>query len=213
MSADPETTFSLESSSLTGTVTVIVEGQEYKVHSYFLCRDSPVLREMFQSPVETLQPRWPLDNVTKSEFEHLLWIYYNPLLDYYSAPLDTWRDVLKLADMWKMKRATDLALGKLMRPGRLNSKELIALCERDDLKNYRWRAREAYIEICTRAEPLTPEEFQAFGMDAVLLIMQIRERIVANRHSTDLEKPREEDIVDDVIGRASEQLSTVDPDF
>ncbi|KAJ7041545.1 hypothetical protein C8F04DRAFT_1177010 [Mycena alexandri] len=217
MSADPETNFSLKSlGSLTRTVKVIVEGQKYKVDSYILCCDSPVLRETFHRPFEGPgEPDYSLDNVTKSELEHLLWVYYNLLLDHYSAPLDTWRDFLKLADMWKMTRAKDFALEKLMRPGRLNSKELIALCKRDDLKGYRWHAREAYIEICTRAEPLTPAEFQAFGMDAVLLIMQIRECIVANRHSADLEKPREEDIVDNVIGRPLESGLTAidDPDL
>ncbi|KAJ7713554.1 hypothetical protein B0H16DRAFT_542135, partial [Mycena metata] len=204
MSANPEATFSLESlDSLTRPVTLVVEGQKYRVDSYLLCRDSSVLREMFHSPFEGPgEPDYSLENVTKSELEHLLWVYYNPLLNEYSAPVDTWRDVLKLADMWKMTRAKDFALDKLMRQRGLSPNEWIVLFERDDLKGSRWRAKKAYLEVCTRVEPLTPAEVHAFGTDAVLLIRQIRERIAANRHSPDAEKVSEGHIVDDVIGMA-----------
>jgi hypothetical protein len=56
-----------------------VEGQQYTIHRLFLVRDSPVLREMFSRAVDTSgEPVYTLAGVTKDEFEHLLWLYYNP---------------------------------------------------------------------------------------------------------------------------------------
>ncbi|KAJ7506944.1 hypothetical protein B0H11DRAFT_1969596 [Mycena galericulata] len=182
-----------------GTVNLIVEGKEYKVNRFFLNRDSPVLREMFSSPVDTTEPAWTLSGVTKEELEHLLWIYYNPSIEHYWAPTAVWRDILKLADMWQMTGIKYIALNHLSR-AKFDPIEKIKLCERDDVGRY--QAREAYIQVCTREEPLTSTEFQALGMDPVLRIMQIRERILANRHSREgQETLSEEDIVDDTIGR------------
>ncbi|KAJ7166115.1 hypothetical protein C8R46DRAFT_1097114 [Mycena filopes] len=205
---DPLTTFSLDSFDAS-TVDLIVEGNKYTVHRFFLDRDSPVLREMFKSPPVT-EGGWTLSSVTKIEFEHLLWMYYNPVLDYYFAPRAVWRDVLRLADMWKMDRLKRIALHKLLAK-RLKSIERIALCERDDAG--RWMAKAAYIEICTRTEPLTSAEFQALGMDTVLLIMQIRERIIASRSGEEQGAPGAVGaIVDDIIGTAPPMELRVDYD-
>jgi hypothetical protein len=113
-----------------------------------------------------------------------------------------WRDIFKLADMWQMTRIQNIVLSHLGR-AKLDAAEKIKLCERDELG--RSRARDAYIEICTREQPLTSEEFQALGMDPVLLIMPIRERIIANRLGQ--EQLREEAIVDDVIGGSRTESS------
>ncbi|KAJ7253897.1 hypothetical protein C8J57DRAFT_1722280 [Mycena rebaudengoi] len=112
--------------------------------------------------VSPLEP-YTLQGVTKGELENLLWVYYNHDLESYYAPI-----------------IVTLALNHLGR-AELDAIEKIKFCERDDLG--RWQARDAYIEICTREWPLTSAEFQALGMDIVLLIMQIRERIIANRRA------------------------------
>jgi hypothetical protein len=92
----------------------------------------------------------------------------------------------------------NMALSHLQR-ARLNPIEKIKLCEREDLERY--ESRKAYIQVCTREESLSAAEFQGLGMDSVLLIMQIRERIIANRRLDKQEMLSEEGIVDDVIGR------------
>jgi hypothetical protein len=52
----------------------------FRVHEYFLHRDSPVLRDM--APIEIApdgpEPIFHLDGVKSKDFEHLLWLYYNP---------------------------------------------------------------------------------------------------------------------------------------
>ncbi|KAJ7651368.1 hypothetical protein FB45DRAFT_859923 [Roridomyces roridus] len=174
-------------------VDVIVEGNPYKIDRFFLERDSHVLKEMFSSETTA----HTLSGVTKAELEHLLWIYYNPRLDDYWAPISVWRDALKLADMWEMTQIRYLALSHLKR-AKMDIIDRIKLCEREDVVTC--EARDAYLAICTREQPLTPTEFQALGMDSVLRIMQIRERIMASRGSQSGNQPAAESIIDDVIG-------------
>ncbi|KAF7342187.1 BTB domain-containing protein [Mycena venus] len=201
---DPDSSSFLDSFDATN-IRVIVEGNQYTIHRFFLSRDSPVLREMFSAPLEVAQEdaTYTLSGVTKEEFEHLLWVYYNPSIDYYLAPIAVWRDILKLAEMWKMTRVGHIAQ-KHLRSAPLDPIEKIKLCERD-----RYEAREAYIQVCTRKEGLSVTEFQALGMDLVLLIMQIRERIIANRQGPEVAD--EAAIVEDMIGRPSPQILVATP--
>ncbi|KAJ7301898.1 hypothetical protein DFH08DRAFT_978329 [Mycena albidolilacea] len=192
-----DTSCSLDSFDSTN-VNLIVEGTKYKIHRFFLSRDSPVLREMFSKPKEQAagrEPEWTLSDVTKSELEHLLWVYYNPSINSYSANLNiaVWRDVLKLADMWQMYRIQRIARGHILGYQNLDPIEKIKLCE-----DCRYDAKDAYIKVCTREEASTSTEFQVLGIDLVLLIMQIRERIIGNRRESER---TEEDIVVDIIGR------------
>jgi hypothetical protein len=100
--------------------------------------------------------------------------------------------------MWQMTRIKYIALSHL-RGAKFDPIEKIKDYERDHVARY--MARDAYLQVCTREESLTPAEFQALGMDLVLLIMQIRERIIANRQPAEgKEKSRDEDIVDAMIG-------------
>ncbi|KAJ7861716.1 hypothetical protein B0H14DRAFT_2741694 [Mycena olivaceomarginata] len=169
MSSYPDTSCSLDSFD-SANVNLIVEGTKYKIHRFFLSRDSPVLREMFSKPKEQgagREPEWTLSDVTKSELEHLLWVYYNPSINSHSANIAVWRD----------------------------------LCE-----DCRYNAKDAYIKVCTREEALTSTDFQVLGIDLVLLIMQIRERIIGNRRESER---TEEDIVVDMIGIEPDGLYAV----
>ncbi|KAJ7095539.1 hypothetical protein C8R44DRAFT_644958 [Mycena epipterygia] len=171
----------------------------YTVHRYFLCRDSPILKAMFERPrvAGSDPPTYDLsDQVNNEELEHLLWIYYNPEINVYEAPPDTWRNILRLADMWQMARIKTIALEKLMQ-AELPTIERIMLCERHNLTRDR-TALGAYLEVCTREAPLTAAEFQTLGINVVLKIVAARERIIANRAAS--ERVPEEDIVADAMG-------------
>jgi hypothetical protein len=121
----------------------------------------------------------------------------------------TWRDILKLAEMWKMTQIQNLAINHLLSATPLGPIERIMLCERDGWCT-RYDAKAAYVEVCAREEPLTAAEFQVLSMDVVLLIMQMRERILVNRHQPGTEK-RDEDIVEDIIGPAPARICRVPP--
>jgi hypothetical protein len=107
-----------------------------------------------------------------------------------------------------MYRIQSIARGHILGYRNLDPIEEIKLCE-----DCRYDAKDAYIKVCTREEALTSTEFQVLGMDLVLLIMQIRERIIANRRGSESECT-EEDIVVDMIGRGPNRpYALPNPDY
>ncbi|KAJ7473518.1 hypothetical protein FB451DRAFT_1249449 [Mycena latifolia] len=158
-----------------------VENVLFRVHEYFLHRDSPVLRDMM--PLEIApngpEPIFHLDGVSSKDFEHLLWLYYNPAVTVYDAPTNTWRSILRLADRWEMENIKKIALGNILKAKDLDDIETIMLCEREDLS--RDQATEAYISVCTREAPLTIEELKKLSTEVILIITSAREQIIALR--------------------------------
>lgn len=172
----------------------------FRVHEYFLHRDSPVLRDMMPLEISPNgpEPIFHLDGVRSKDFEQLLWLYYNPYvvqcrhvrLSYissawysavttYDAPKTTWRAILRLADRWEMDNIKKIALGNLLKAEDLDPLERIMLCERGDLS--RDQATEAYITVCTREAPLTVEELKTLSTEVILIITSAREKIIALR--------------------------------
>ncbi|KAJ7157721.1 hypothetical protein C8R43DRAFT_405277 [Mycena crocata] len=164
-----------------GMLIFEAENVLFRVHQYFLHRDSPVLRDMM--PVEISpdgpEPIFHLDGVSSKDFEHLLWLYYNPAIITYEAPKTTWRSILRLADRWEMDNIAKIALGNLMKAADLEPLERIMLCERGDLS--RDQATEAYMTVCTREAPLNREELKMLSTEVILIITSAREQIIALR--------------------------------
>ncbi|KAJ6481506.1 hypothetical protein C8R47DRAFT_982397, partial [Mycena vitilis] len=152
----------------------------FRVHEYFLHRDSPVLRDMmhFEISPDGPEPIYHLDGVSSKDFEHLLWLYYNPTVVTYDAPTNTWRAILRLADRWEMDNIKKIALGNLLKAD-LDPLERITLCEREDLS--RDQATNAYVRLCTREAPLTVEELKMLSTEVILIITSAREQIIALR--------------------------------
>ncbi|KAJ6617103.1 hypothetical protein B0H10DRAFT_2034744 [Mycena sp. CBHHK59/15] len=168
-----------------GMIMFQAENVLFRVHEYFLHRDSPVLRDMMPIEISPTgpEPIFHLDGVRSKDFELLLWLYYNPAVTVYDAPPDTWRSILKLADRWEMDKIKNIALGNLMKAD-LDPVERIMLCEREDLS--RDLATEAYISVCTREAPLTLDELQMLSAEVTMIITSVREQIIALRGNTEL---------------------------
>ncbi|KAJ7503822.1 hypothetical protein B0H11DRAFT_1984362 [Mycena galericulata] len=164
-----------------GMLIFEVENVLFRVHEYFLHRDSPVLRDMmhFEIAPNGPEPIFHLDGVSSKDFEQLLWLYYNPAVTAYDAPKSTWRAILRLADRWEMDNIKKIALENLLKAEDLDPFERIMLCERSDL--LREQATEAYISVCTREEPLTMEELSMLSTEVILIITSAREQIIAVR--------------------------------
>ncbi|KAK7042047.1 BTB domain-containing protein [Favolaschia claudopus] len=164
-----------------GMLIFEAENVLFRVHEYFLHRDSPVLRDMM--PLEIApngpEPIFHLDGVRSKDFEQLLWLYYNPAVTAYDAPKTTWRAILRLADRWEMENIKKIALGNLLKAVDLEALERIMLCERTDLS--RDQATEAYISVCTREAPLSIEELKTLSTEVILIITSAREQIIALR--------------------------------
>lgn len=69
-------------------MTLQVENILFRIHRYFLLRDSPVFRDMLSLPApldsgleqEGTSDQHPilLPQVTSEDFAHFLWVFYNP---------------------------------------------------------------------------------------------------------------------------------------
>ncbi|KAJ7080168.1 hypothetical protein B0H15DRAFT_857133 [Mycena belliarum] len=144
------------------------------------------------------EPIFHLDGVSSKDFEHLLWLYYNPVVTSYDAPIDTWRSILRLADRWEMENIKKLALGNILKATNLDHIARIMLCERDDLS--RDQATDSYISICTREAPLTLEELKTLSMEAILILTSAREQIIALRGNAE-DPERARDVVKAALNR------------
>ncbi|KAJ7743908.1 hypothetical protein DFH07DRAFT_33479 [Mycena maculata] len=182
---NPETKASVQSTHYFlrdhGMLIFEAENVLFRVHEYFLHRDSPVLRDMmhFEIAPNGPEPIFHLDGVSSKDFEQLLWLYYNPAVTVYDAPKNTWHAVLRLADRWEMDNIKKIALGNLLKAVDLDPFERIMLCERDDLS--RDQATEAYLSVCTREAPLAVEELKLLSLEVILIVTSAREEIIALR--------------------------------
>ncbi|CAK5266680.1 unnamed protein product [Mycena citricolor] len=167
-----------------GMLILEAENVLFRVHEHFLHRDSPVLRDLVPTEISNTGPEaiFHLDGVKSKDLEHLLWLYYNPLITDYTAPRSTWLAILRLADRFSMTRPAQIALEHLMAPTATASTdplERIMLCERPDMS--RSDARDAYVRVCTREAALTAEEIARLSPAVVGIIGAARERILRMR--------------------------------
>ncbi|KAF7319201.1 BTB domain-containing protein [Mycena chlorophos] len=159
-----------------GMLIFEVQNVLFRVHEYFLHRDSPVLRDMMPLEISPNgpEPIFHLDGVKSKDFEAFLWLYYNPTVTNYAAPKSTWQAILRLADRFEMESIKKIALRNLLAAD-LDPLERIMLCERDDLA--RSDAEDAYIAVCTREAPLGVEEMVRWGLtvEVIAIVTQARE--------------------------------------
>ncbi|KAI5122321.1 hypothetical protein M0805_002488 [Coniferiporia weirii] len=165
-----------------GDVVLKVEKTPFRVHRYFLVRESPVFRDMLSLPppsnkvLEGASDGNPihLPQVKATEFAHFLWVFYNPKYSVYDAPLDTWIAILQLAHRWEFAEVRELVFRELGRM-RIPPVTRLALAEKYDAAPG-WHA-EALAELGTRAEALTFAEGEQLGLRTVVKVAELRENI------------------------------------
>ncbi|TDL18027.1 hypothetical protein BD410DRAFT_901088 [Rickenella mellea] len=175
-----------------GDVVFKVENDLFRVHSFFFTRESCVFRDMLTMPrpaeeiLEGSADENPiyLGGITSIDFQRLLWVFYNPTYSIYDADIDTWTSIISLANLWQMDQVKDLAireLGKMDLPAVTKA----ALANKYEIEQG-W-ALAAYAEIGARLEPLTTEEGKLLGLDVVIRLAHVRERIRDRRATTPVE--------------------------
>jgi hypothetical protein len=113
-----------------------------------------------------------LDDVTKTEFERLLWVFYNPKYSLYDASIEEWTSILKLAHQWDFKEVKELAIRGL------ESLQIPALQKVVLYQTYhvnRTLLQAAYTALIVRDEPLTIEEGREVGLETALQLAHARE--------------------------------------
>ncbi|KAH9008269.1 hypothetical protein EDB83DRAFT_2457130 [Lactarius deliciosus] len=164
-----------------GDAVFSVENTLFRVHRFFLTRDSSWFREKLPypaSPGETIKgssDNLPLvleDDITKSDFERFLWVFYNPKYSLYDASIEEWTSILKLAHTWNCIEVKELAIRGL-ESLQIPALQKVVLYQRYDVD--RSRLQTAYTALTVRDEPITIEEGRELGLETSLLLARARE--------------------------------------
>jgi len=166
-----------------GDLHFLVGDQRFRVHRYFFERESPKFQHELALPASpglaargtTELSAIPLDEVDPEEFASFLWVFYNPRY-IWTATLEEWTTILRLANEWQFNEIKALALRELKSlPIDLISR--IALYEQ-----YGASAEDRlplYAELCERPEPPLFGEFKRLSEQTQYLIWNARERVRA----------------------------------
>ncbi|KAG2015420.1 hypothetical protein CC2G_008693 [Coprinopsis cinerea AmutBmut pab1-1] len=165
-----------------GNVTFLVESVLVRVHRYFFQRDSPVFASMFSLPPppgegpEGASDEGPivLEGVKLGDFERFL--------DFHSGntlATEGWISTLKLASLWQFTSITKLSLSKLTKLTSTSPIDRIHIARQlspciPELSTW---FMTAYLDLCTRDEPLNLEEGEKLGMKDVIRIGVVRHHI------------------------------------
>ncbi|KAG2340331.1 hypothetical protein BDR05DRAFT_890231 [Suillus weaverae] len=188
---------------------LFVAGTVFRVHKYFFERESEYFREGFkaagpQGDGQSDQAAFRLDDVKISEFERLLWVFYNPQYMYDEQPIDHWITILDLATRWKFPGVRDLAVRQLQK---LDMKPVERIITYDKYNLDKSLLLPAYILLCKQPSR-SVEDGKRLGMPTVLKINEAREyaqRFAAEQGchsptSADAEDQELVEILKDVFG-------------
>ncbi|KIM76793.1 hypothetical protein PILCRDRAFT_91427 [Piloderma croceum F 1598] len=178
-----------------GDVIFLVENVLFCVHRHFFVRESIFFRVMLLRPTgfktftdgQSDDRPIVLQNVKSIEFERILWMFYNgfgffdPLYarkgiySDYTASAEEWSSIISLAHMWQFEHMSEAAFKAYAALPNVSPVEKISL-----RRKYNFPSKDlvdAYVEICQRKYPLSVEEGDRIGVEALVLIAQIREQL------------------------------------
>ncbi|KAJ2921896.1 hypothetical protein H1R20_g15196, partial [Candolleomyces eurysporus] len=170
-----------------GDLFILIDDVMFKIHSYFFKREA---RNFFDDvPITGHTPVPPLGeedrgrseaqavrilDVTVGEFEHFLWVFYNPSYSIYDAPISSWFSILKLAHRWDFPVVKDFALRELKRRERE-----VSLVKRIRLYHDYGAPPEylvpLYGELCARDLTPTEDEAVELGFEQMYRVFKARE--------------------------------------
>ncbi|KAJ2926892.1 hypothetical protein H1R20_g10210, partial [Candolleomyces eurysporus] len=103
----------------------------------------------------------PLTDATPEQFAKIAWVLHNPLYDDWSAAtLEDWFDIVRLADKWGFTNIKTMALRRIHPRAQGEIPDLLErLCKYEFYKLPNDIIQELYIELCTRDEGLSDDEF------------------------------------------------------
>ncbi|KAG6864789.1 hypothetical protein C0991_007163 [Blastosporella zonata] len=116
-----------------------------------------------------------LEGVEVTDFEKLLWIIYPPVIGAFKAKTaQDWTAVLDLASRWKFKDIRELSIKELAK-FEIDPIEKIELQQKYEVKR-QW-AWSAFNTLCSRTNGLDVGEGRRLGVETVIDISAVRERL------------------------------------
>ncbi|EPS96611.1 hypothetical protein FOMPIDRAFT_1099659, partial [Fomitopsis schrenkii] len=167
-----------------GNVIFLVEDTLFNVHRYFLKRESPVFRDMFALTPDADAPEGSSDEHpivlegTKSlDFACLLaCLYPLSVIQHDDMPAEHWSLALDFAVKWQFHDIRDLAVMKMMDLTTHASTLALQVAAARKHNMEGWYL-DAFIKLCERGRPITPEEGELLGMLDVIRISAIRTKL------------------------------------
>jgi len=161
-------------------VTLRVENYLFRVHRYFLQRESAYFRLRLgpstnhsQDPPGSSEANpLVLDEATPDAFACFLWVFYNPKYSIYNATPEQWSWILDLAQKWGFKDVQQLCIRELEKLD-LSPVDRIHIYQRHGLDDS--LLLDSYETLTTRNEPIGVEEGIKLGLRTSLQIAQARE--------------------------------------
>jgi hypothetical protein len=188
-----------------GGVVFVVEDVAFKVHEHHMSTYSTEFRRMFDSkapPPGTCRLQSATDpfgiklqGFTAAQFETLLSFFYEADLDVANDPY-LWLDVLISADECNFDLLRDRAIREI---DKLSIGPLERLSWGRQFNVEKW-VFEAYVEFCSRSEPLSFHEGRELGLETVVLIGQARELVILT--TRDVEEIVESIFAGRLLGRS-----------
>ncbi|KZT07588.1 uncharacterized protein LAESUDRAFT_724539 [Laetiporus sulphureus 93-53] len=157
----------------------------YKVHRYFLERDSEIFRTMFSCPPvngvsegDSEDTAILLPEVTQEEIDTLLSFLYHGMygLDY---SLSQWRALLLISSRYMFHEIRERAIQELdAHKPQLDPVDRIVLSKKLDINDW---LGPAYVELCTRDKTLSLKEANELGLETSMVLVQIRDDLMRDR--------------------------------
>ncbi|KAF8271080.1 hypothetical protein EI94DRAFT_1721294 [Lactarius quietus] len=159
----------------------IVERTLYRVHRFFFIRDSSWFEDRLpypQPPGDTGEGTennpLVLEDVSKTDFERLLWVFYNPKYSLYDASIKEWTSILKLAHRWDLIEVKELAVrGLESHHDQISALQKVVLYQTYDVDRKHLQA--AFTDLTVRDDSITIEEGRLLGLDTCVQLARARE--------------------------------------
>lgn len=162
----------------------IVENELFRVHRYFLTRESEFFRTMLSCPPGSEGPEGMTDDkpipigagATREEFECVLDYIFNQR-GYHVSPHQTnqyWINILTFCNRFDLDNVRGVAMSHLESYPCSDPIDAIAISERVDMKGWLLPAFET---LCQRVDPLDLSEGNKIGMQKALQIARAREAV------------------------------------
>ncbi|CCM04332.1 uncharacterized protein FIBRA_06503 [Fibroporia radiculosa] len=171
----------------------------YRVHRYFLERDSDFFRSLLVLPPgdaergpdgATEETAIPLLGVTTHEMECLLFFLYHGMYER-KVWRDDWVALLSISSRFLFEGIRKRAVQEITRfTEPLDPVERVVLATRHDVPQW---LKPAYVELCQRRDALSVKEGQQIGLETAIPLARAREellrrRIVCEKAAEDIKK-------------------------
>ncbi|KAI5831209.1 hypothetical protein K523DRAFT_415206 [Schizophyllum commune Tattone D] len=162
-----------------GDIVLEVEFVPYRIHSFHLQRSTAHFDKDIQALKEGDNKPITLQDVKRSDFESLLWFFYESaykwkcLVD--NSLRDQWESILLLSDKFEMRQVAIVASHALDRIGVLDDVRKISLCVKH-VRDKDW-ALEELVRIVERDQPLCQEEGRQLDGSMIIAIAAARDAV------------------------------------